>query len=217
MLLAGLGAASEVLGAELRGEIVLGAGRQGPVSVALMPRDGQPLPKRPVAEQEVRLRDQGFAPAYLVARVGDRLRFVNDGGVYHVLYAPHGPNVQDAVLAKPTADGAATTTWRLSHAGTLYVFCRIHPRSYVRVDVLDTPLQQLLDPPHRFEFRDLAPGRWQLRVAARGGEPVYRELSAFTAPPAIEVTLPGRVPAVAPPRGPEERVEALYPNAAAQP
>ena len=216
-LLLGALAAGNVQGAEVRGRIELGAGRIGPVSVALLPLDGQRLPKAQAHEHVVHMRGRQFDPPYLVAQVGDRLQFINDDDVYHMLTAPYGPQPFEATLDVAGGEGSRMSI-ALPGAGTLYVFCRIHHRVYMQVDVFDTPLTKMLGADGVFEFQKVPAGRWRLRVASRGGEPLYRELTAFTAPPPILLTLPAvETDTAAGPSQGAERVERLYPSGGAQP
>lgn len=217
LLLAGLLASPCAHGAEVRGMVELGPGRTGPVSVALLPLDGQPLPERAPREQVVHLRSQAFDPPYLVAQVGDRLRFVNDEEVYHILIAPYAAQPIQATLGK-SGSAASETTVQLQRRGSLYVFCHIHHRAYARIDVVETPLARMLGADQRFEFRNVPPGRWSLRVASRSGDPVYRDLTAYTAPPPVELKLPA-LPATASgtTRLHADRVEALFPLELTQP
>ena len=217
LLLVSAIAVGNAQGAEVRGQIELGAGRIGPVSVALLPLDGQRLPKAEAQERIVHMRARQFDPPYLVAQAGDRLQFINEDDVYHELTVPYGPQPFEATLGVAGSE-AARTSLALSRAGTLYVFCRIHHRVYMHVDVFDTPLTKMLDADGAFEFRNVPAGRWRLRVASRGGDPLYRELTAFTAPPPILLTLPGPATnaAAGSSRG-SERVERLYPSGGARP
>lgn len=217
LLLVSAIAVGNAQGAEVRGQIELGTGRIGPVSVALLPLDGQRLPKAEPQERVVRMRDRQFDPPYLVAQVGDRLQFINDDDVYHVLMSPYGPQAFEATLGVAGGEGARTSL-ALSRAGTLYVFCRIHHRVYMHVDVFDTPLSKMLGADGAFEFRNVPAGRWRLRVASRGGDPLYRELTAFTAPPPILLTLPAmEADAAAGLAHGTERVERLYPSGGMRP
>ncbi len=218
MLLCALAlAGSHVFGAEVRGNVAMGTGQSGPVSVALLPLDGQPLPARAPREHVVHIRDHQFDPPYLIARVGDRLRLVNDDGVYHVLIAPYGAQSVNVTLGK-AGTASTETAMTLRPRESLYIFCRIHQRTYLRVDVVETSLARMLDAERRFEFRDLSAGRWRLRVATRSGDPAYKIINAFTAPPPVTVTLPD-LPAAAAATSHlhVDRVEALFPSVPVQP
>ncbi len=214
LLCAATWAATHAVAAEVRGTVAMGAGQSGPVSVALLPLDGQPLPAQAPREHVVHVRGNQFDPPYLIAHVGDRLRIVNDDEVYHVLVAPYGGQSVNVTLGKAGA-GSTETAMTLRPRQSLYIFCTIHQRTYLRVDVVDTPLARMLGAARQFEFRDLSAGRWRLRVATRSGDPAYAVINAFTAPPPVTVTLPD-LPAVAasPPATSHlhiHRVEALFP------
>ena len=204
-------------GAEVRGRVELGAGRSGPVSVALLPLDGQPLPERVPREQVVHLHGQQFEPPYLIARVGDRLRLVNDDEVFHVLVTPYARQGIQVTLSKAGTANAQTVV-PLTERQMMYVFCKIHTQAYARVDVVETPLATILGPDQRFDFGNLAPGRWRLRIATRSGDTQYRVINAFTAPPPVEVVFPAlqaRVPDA--PHARNGGIDALFPIGMAQP
>ncbi len=212
--------ATHAFAAEVRGTVTMGAGQSGPVSVALLPLDGQPLPARAPREHVVHVRGHRFDPPYLIARAGDRVRIVNEDEVYHVLVAPYGRQSVNVTLGKAGA-GSTETAMTLRARQSLYIFCKIHQRTYLRVDVVNTPLARMLDAERQFEFRDLSAGRWRLRVATRSGDPAYTIINAFTAPPPVTVALPD-LPAVAAaaPATPHrhiDRVESLFPTDPAQP
>lgn len=194
--------------AQVRGTIAWDGEPRGPVSVALFPLDGQPLPAARPSERVMHLRGRQFQPSYLVAQVGDRLRLVNSDPVYHVLTAPYAPQPLQATLAS-AGHADAGLSLPLSQAGTWHVFCRIHRQSYGRIDVLSTPLVAMAGPDGRFSFDGLAGGRWRLRVAAPGVAAVYRELMAFTAPPPVTIML--ATPEATPVGSDENSVRGLFP------
>lgn len=204
--------AAPVRAAEIRGQVEW-LDHDRPVSVALLPLDGQRLPAPQPKEHLIRLQQRQFAPVYVLAGTGDRVRFVNQDDVYHILTAPYGPQPLQATLGK--SGDAASTSIVLTQPGTLRVFCRLHAGSYAQIDVLDTPLSRLVDADGSFEFQNVPPGRWRLRVAALGAEPVYREITAFTAPPPVHIPLPSAPRAN--PAGTSESVQALFPVSEAQP
>ena len=70
------------------------------------------------------------------------------------------------------------------------MFCRIHSMMYFRVDVVDTPYYTMIQDGGEFRFTGLASGRWQIRVAAIGSEPLLLTTDAITAPPPLQIVLP---------------------------
>jgi hypothetical protein len=158
-----------------------------PVSVALFPGEGQPLPLRGAARHDVRLQNSEIEPLYLAFPRGDRVRFRNQGGVYHELFA-HSQG-QPIELRLDRAGLGSEGTLTLSDSADLHWFCRIHAKSYARIDVLDTPLVLMVRADEPFEFRNLAPGKWLLRIAAPGADTRILEVQALTAPPPLQVRL----------------------------
>ena len=156
------------------------------VSVALFPAQGQTLPPAPARAQELVVSDSTIQPLYTALPRGSRLRFRSDNNVHHELFTHSHTRPLDVRLTGSATDAAAVV---LNEAGDLHWFCRIHANSYARIDVVDTPLVRTLRAGEVFEFRDLAPGKWRLRVAAAGAETAYIETEAVTAPPPLRIPL----------------------------
>lgn len=157
-----------------------------PVSVALYPAEGQPLPVGRASVHELSVAGNRIQPLYLAVRRGDRVRFHNRDGIFHELFS-HSRAQPFEVRLDRSGSGAGVLT--LSETADLHWFCRIHANSYARIDVLDTPLVRMLPADGGFEFRDLPPGKWRLRVAAPGAETRILEATAMTAPPPLQIEL----------------------------
>lgn len=156
------------------------------VSVALFPAQGQLLPAAPARALDMSVSGSTIQPLYAALPRGSRLRFRSGDDVHHELFT-HSHTRPLAVRLTGSANDAAAVV--LNEAGDLHWFCRIHAKSYARVDVVDTSLVRTLHAGEVFEFRDLAPGKWRLRVAAPGAETVYIDTEALTAPPALRIPL----------------------------
>lgn len=186
-----------ILAAEVRGAVSVQQGMFSdasgsvetdiPVSVALFPGAGQPLPWRTSARHDVSLLNSEIEPLYLAFPRGDRVRFRNQGGVYHELFAHSQRHPIELRLDRAGRGSESTLT--LSDSADLHWFCRIHAKSYARIDVLDTPLVLMVRADEPFEFSNLAPGKWLLRVAAPGADTRVLEVQALTAPPPLQVQL----------------------------
>ncbi|MFN2308987.1 MAG: hypothetical protein ABR553_04530 [Gammaproteobacteria bacterium] len=204
--------------AEFRGRVsVQQAGLSGahgeglvafPVSVALYPAEGQDIVFGAPREHEMTVSGNRIEPLYLAVKRGDRVHFRNRDGSYHELFSQAR---QETVLRLDRAGPDSAIGQTLSEVGDLHWFCRIHAKSYARIDVLDTPLVRMLRAGDSFEFRDLAPGKWRLRVAAPGAETRFLEVTAMTAPPPldIELAVKGFGPGLNPPRA--VTVDELFP------
>lgn len=209
--------------AEIRGSVtVLKSGlfseggddlRDIPVSVALFPAEGQAVPRAAPVQQELTLSGNGIQPLYLAVPRGSSLHFRGLDDVHHELFT-HSRTQPLSVLLDPAATGREARV-ALETPGDLHWFCRIHAKSYARVDVVDTPLVRMLHAGESFEFRDLPPGKWRLRVAAPGAETRIVEAVALTAPPPLQIPL--TVKGIAPEPGgtmatPSVAIEQLFPS-----
>lgn len=193
MVLAG----APLAAAEIRGSVTVqqsglfsehsAALKEIPVSVALFPAEGQSLPRTGMQRQDMILSGSRIQPLYMALPRGSQLRFRNDDSVHHELFT-HSHTQPLNVRLERTGTGSESTVV-LEETGDLHWFCRIHAKSYARIDVVDTPLVRMLHAGESFEFRDLPPGKWRLRVAAPGAETHIVEAEALTAPPPLQIPL----------------------------
>lgn len=157
-----------------------------PISVALYPAEGQSVPLHAPEQHEVML-DSQINPLYLAIPRGDSLRFENQDSVYHELFTHSHTQPLNIRLDREGMGREKSIT--LNNVGDLHWFCRIHAKSYLRIDVVDTPLVRMVQSGGSFEFRDLQTGKWILRVAAPGAETKTLETEAVTAPPPVQMQL----------------------------
>lgn len=188
----------------------------GGISVSLQPLDGQPLPARTAARSHrLLVQDGQIRPAFLTVQVGDTLQFINQDEVYHELFALSPSQPIELALDKRGAGASAQAEIRLASEGVWHLFCRIHSRSFARVDAVATPLIRMVEPGETFRFEGLGAGQWQLRVAAPGTETRVLKTVAMTAPPALRIDLSTKAGGAdarregLPVQG---RVEALFPK-----
>lgn len=157
-----------------------------PISVALYPAEGQLVPRHGSEQHEVVLNSQ-ISPLYLAIPRGDSLRFENQDGVYHELFTHSHTKSLNIRLDREGMGREKSVT--LNDIGDMHWFCHIHAKSYLRIDVVDTPLVRMVQAGESFEFRDLPTGKWLLRIAAPGAETKTLETEAVTAPPPVQVQL----------------------------
>ena len=162
------------------------------VSVALFPHDGQRVKLRAPQVHRIEIAENRMRPAFLTIQKGDRVMFVNHDPVFHQLFSLSPSKPLSAQLAKAGGPGVATATMEFDQPGTTHVFCRIHNKSYARIDAVETPYLQTLQPGEQFHFARLGPGRWRLRLASPGAETQWVDVVALTAPPARRFTLVSR-------------------------
>ncbi len=192
--------AGSLSAAEVRGTVSLqqaGLFRDGgtameniPISVALFPVGDQTVPWRRPQAHDVALRGNRIEPLYVAISRGDILRFDNTDRLYHELFAhAHSGQQPQEVRIGGAGDGGGNRIV-MDKVDDWHWFCRIHSKSYARIDVLDTSLIKMVRPGEPFEFRDLAEGAWQVRIAAPGAETRIVETRAITAPPPLQIKLP---------------------------
>lgn len=164
----------------------------GGISVSITPLAGQAMPTPPASIHRVMIHNKTFDPVYMTVQRGDQLQFVSQDTVFHQLFSLSKVQPFTLDLGKATADGKAvsSTPYTLTQSGPWHVFCRIHSTMYLRVDVVDTPYYAMIKDGGVFHFSGLAPGRWQVRVAAIGSEPLVMVADAITAPPPLQIVLP---------------------------
>lgn len=181
-----------------------------PVSVALYPAEGQSVPRRVPVEHGFSVDGSHIQPLYLAVNRGDRVRFRSQDGIFHELFSRS--KTQPFEVRLDRAGRSDQNTVQLTDVADLHWFCRIHAKSYARIDVLDTPLIRMLHAGDSFEFRDLAPGKWLVRIAAPGVETRMLEATAMTAPPPlrVELTVRGFGIGLNPPRA--VAVDELFPS-----
>lgn len=163
-----------------------------PISVALFPGDGQRPVLRAPRVQQIDIAENRMRPAFLTIQTGDRVKFVNHDPVFHQLFSLSPSEPLSAQLAKNGSPGDTTVTVQLDQSGTTHVFCRIHNKSYARIDVVETPYLQTVQAGEQFHFSGLRSGRWRLRLASPGAETQWADVMALTAPPAGRFTLVSR-------------------------
>ena len=188
-----------VTGAEVRGTVklehigVFGQApttpESGPLSVAVFPLEGGTPASGESTTHPVEIRDNRITPNYLAITRGDRVRFENHDDVYHELFAVSAENPFVLRLGKQKHGEVGSGEVQSERSTTWHVFCRIHARTYARIDVLDTPYIKMLTPGEPFAFRKLTPGRWRVRIATPGAETRTLETLARSSAPALKETL----------------------------
>jgi plastocyanin len=190
-----------VFAAEIRGTVSIdyqglfersGAMQGHPVSVALLPAEGQRSVPRGIRRHRIEIVANRMRPAFLTVQKGDYIEFMNRDNVYHELFSLSPGEPVTARLGKADSGEQAGAAFRLDQTGTTHFFCRIHNKSYARIDVVATPYIQMVEPGGQFQFVGIAPGRWRLRLAAPAAETEWVDVAAVTAPPPLHFTLTSR-------------------------
>jgi plastocyanin len=192
------GSASPLGAAEVRGSVAVNyqgliqvdpsVGNQA-VSVALFPDEGQRVVPRPARTQRIDIIGNRMHPAFTTVQKGDSVQFVNHDAVFHELFSLSPAEPLSVQLGKATDGKTTMATLASDQPGTTHVFCRIHNKSYARIDVVETPYIETVQPGQRFQFSGLSAGRWRLRLASPAAETQWAPVTALTAPPALRFTL----------------------------
>jgi plastocyanin len=160
-----------------------------PVSVALLPADGRKVKLRKARVRRAEIIDNRIMPAFITLQSGDSVEFVNRDSVFHQLFSVSPERPFDITLSKVDQDARNEGRVAFDKPGTVHIFCRIHNRSYARVDVLATPHQQMVSAGESFDFTGISSGTWLLRLASPGAETLFKEVQALTSPPALHLEL----------------------------
>ena len=159
------------------------------VSVALVPDEGQRVIHRSPRLHRMEVIDNRMHPAFMTAQKGDQVEFVNRDEVFHELFSLSPGEPVSVQLGNARGPKSAKARFKLEKEGTTHFFCRIHNKSYARIDVVGTPYMQMLETGHQFHFVGPAPGRWKLRLASPAAETQWVPVTAMTTPPALKLTL----------------------------
>ncbi|HHO68709.1 MAG TPA: hypothetical protein ENK12_06730 [Gammaproteobacteria bacterium] len=185
--------------------------RQFPVSVALIPAAGQRVRRGRPKTRRIEIRDNRLWPAFMTVRKGDRVVFVNRDPVFHEIFSLSTGKALEARLDKAGASSQSSHRFRLKQPGVTHFFCRIHNKSYARIDVVDTPYIKMVEPGKPFEFTGIAPGTWTLRLASPAAETRRVKVNAVTSPPRMTLRLVSRGGGNGPSDGMQQsRVEGLF-------
>ncbi len=184
--------------AEVRGQVSLdyeglfqagSAAQTQSVSVALVPAAGQKIAPAAARKHRVEIVDNRMRPAFLTISAGDRIEFTNRDRVFHELFSLSSGEPLQARLDKVEGQRRPKAEFILANSGTTHFFCRIHNKSYARVDVVDTPYIQILQSGGEFHFVGLSSGRWRLRMAASAAETRWIDVTAMTRPGMLDLEL----------------------------
>jgi len=186
--------------AEIRGTVVVeyqgmfdpdSSTQTYPVSVALIAAEGQRLVRRSPRGERVEIIENRMRPAFITVQKGDHVKFINRDDVFHELFSLSSGEPVSLHLGK-ASDQSSQQSLVLKQPGTTHFFCRIHSKSYARIEVVDTPYFQMVQPGHQFHFVGLAPGKWKLRLASAAGAIRWIPVTAMTSPPPLRLTITSR-------------------------
>ena len=139
----------------------------------------------------VEVVENRMRPAFMTVQKGDRIKFINRDDVFHELFSL-SPGEPVSLRLGKVSDQSSQQSLVLKQPGTTHFFCRIHSKSYARIEVVDTPYLQMVQPGHQFQFVGLAPGEWKLRLASAAGKTRWIPVTAMTSPVPLKLTVLSR-------------------------
>lgn len=104
----------------------------------------------------MRCTESRFEPAWLVAPVGARLRFLNESGVFHT---PFSPDPKAGFRLEGIRPGE-TAQITLTEPGELHLFCELHPEATAVLMVLPGGEHAEVDKSGRFRLAALPSGSY---------------------------------------------------------
>ena len=153
----GAGLPVEAHGAPATGEVtgtVIVKDRKDGAGV-LVYLEGVPgTPAVPVGHAVIRQREKQFDPPLTIVVRGATVDFPNDDKFFHNVFSVSRPARFDLGLYK----SGTTKSVEMKHAGTVDVYCNIHPNMIARVKVLDSAFYTSTDAQGRFRITGVPPG-----------------------------------------------------------
>jgi plastocyanin len=134
--------------------VVTGKPTSGGVLVYLEGVTGAPPPTPPAAHAVIRQREKQFDPPVTIVVRGTTIDFPNEDKIFHNVFSVSRPARFDLGLYK----SGATKSVEMKRAGTVDVYCNIHPDMVAKVKVLDNAYYTITDAHGRFRIAGVPEG-----------------------------------------------------------
>ena len=136
--------------------------------------------KKPAATFTMTTRSKTFLPHVMAVPAGSTISFPNEDPIAHNLFSLAPGNTFDLGLYRK----GAGKTHKFDTAGTVNVYCNVHPNMSAVVHVMSTPFYGFTDASGNYSF-DVPPGKY--RVVA------WNEQGGTSAPSELEIRADGTV------------------------
>lgn len=137
----------------ITGSVVV-KGRKDSAGVLVHVEGTPAAPAAPRGHAVIRQREKQFVPPVTVVVRGATVDFPNDDKFFHNVFSVSRPARFDLGLYK----SGTTKSVEMKNAGTVDVYCNIHPNMIARVKVLDNALYTATGAQGRFEIAGVPPG-----------------------------------------------------------
>jgi plastocyanin len=162
--------------AAVRGTLVVKGAKTNADAVVTLEAPGLKLTPAP---EPLKIDQKGFRflPHVVVIQTGSTIRFLNNDPEPHNVYSPEG---RYNLGTWPTGD---TKDYTFKKAGVYSQLCNIHPDMLAFVVVVDTPYFAVTDAAGAFLIRDVAPGKYRLRVWHEKKDDLERDVEVVAGQP----------------------------------
>jgi len=144
-------------------------------------------PAKPVMMDQKSLT---FVPHVLPVLRGAKVDFPNSDKVRHNVYSPSGSAKQFNLGTYPVG---VVKTEQFETLGVVPLLCNVHSEMSAYILVLETPYYTSTDKFGRFELKDVAPGKYTLRVWHEKVKSVEQEVTVSAAKPVtVQIEMAGR-------------------------
>ena len=128
---------------------------------------------RTARARTVRAGQERFSPSLLVVAVKQRVRFLNDGPIYHRFFSYSGRNSFDLGVS----GSGESKSIRFQHPGVVRVYCSLHESESGTVFVSPTLYFDTVQTSGAFRIGDVPPGRYRLRTWSAAGPLLSRDVT----------------------------------------
>jgi plastocyanin len=137
---------------ELTGTVTIRGGTSSHAVVYIEKVPGQAI--APKQHAVIRQRDKQFDPPLTIVVRGTTVDFPNEDKIFHNVFSVSQPARFDLGLYK----SGTTKSVEMRHAGTVDVYCNIHPDMVAKVKILENAFYAITDDQGRFRIQGLPPG-----------------------------------------------------------